>query len=115
MRQLLPRALDRLDRELDDGLNGWRVVLAVLKLAGVDIHNLGEVGPDDVIGVLNAETEARVKSIEAQYGPTDYERAQALVKLDQLAASLPREVDGTPPLALPEPDGDRGVAPVGTF
>ena len=107
LRQLLPRALDRLDRELDDGQNGWRVALEVLKLAGVgSLPNLGDIGPDDAVAVLDAEAKERVTSLEVRFGPSDYERAQALVKLDGLAAELPRDLDDTARLALPEPGID---------
>ena len=102
LRQLLPRALDRLDRELDDGQNGWRVALDLLKLAGVmTLRHLGDVGPEDAIGVIDAEAKARVTSIEARYGLSDYDRGQALHKLDELAAALPRETEGATHLALP--------------
>jgi len=36
LRALLPRALDRLERELEEGTGGWKVALSVLEISGLN-------------------------------------------------------------------------------
>ena len=60
LRSLLPKALEVLERELDDGPNSYRAALKVLELAGLatakgDASMTG-TGPDDPDEIIRAES-----------------------------------------------------------
>lgn len=59
LRCLLPKAVDRLERALD-GPNGWRVALALVKLAGQELHPEGPTEVEDLIEVRAARSERRL-------------------------------------------------------
>jgi hypothetical protein len=63
LRSLLPKALEVLERELDDGPNSYRAALKVLELAGLatakgDASMTG-TGPDDPDEIIDAEIRRR--------------------------------------------------------
>lgn len=98
LRGLLPRALDRLESELDEGPNGCKVALALLDITGLDfsstkqqslgISGIGSTDPEAII-------EARARALRPDPldellcgGPvTASERAAAEAELDRLLES----------------------------
>jgi len=64
LRGLLPKALDRIEAELDQE-HGWRVALRLLDVVGVGKAGLGAIGPDNP-----AEIEADDREAAYQFAAT---------------------------------------------
>jgi hypothetical protein len=90
LRALVPKALDALEGGLA-GPEGWKVALAVLKLAGVTSESTPKFGPETLTAVLDAEGSRR-NSAEAFAG---YHRPELTAR--QLASELYRELEGVDP------------------
>jgi Homeodomain-like domain len=63
LRSLLPKALEVLERELDEGPNSWRAALKVLEMAGFaaagGAQGVAAIGPDDPQEIVDAEIRRR--------------------------------------------------------
>lgn len=53
VRALVPLALDRLEKALDDPDDGMKAALALVKLAGLERRDVVDIGPTGVEGVLD--------------------------------------------------------------
>lgn len=53
VRALVPLALDRLEKALDDPDDGLKAALALVRLAGLERRDVADIGSTDVEGVLN--------------------------------------------------------------
>jgi len=98
LRAMLPRALDRLERELEEGPGGWRVAVSLLEMTGLGSpgrgahETLGSVG----IGSTNAESIIEAEARARRPDPLDellrgepvnsFERERAGAELARLAA-----------------------------
>ena len=86
---LLARAIDRLDGELE-GEHGWRVALEIVKLGK---PRGGEVGPTDPLEILDAEARRRRPNrLENLVDPPASEAERAAVLQEMLARA--RELEG---------------------
>jgi hypothetical protein len=93
LRGLLPRALERIEQELD-GPNGWRVALHLLKIVGLDTERgktygtIG-IGPSSPEKIIDEEVRRRRGSIVDILGDigeptiTDADRRQVLADFER--------------------------------
>jgi hypothetical protein len=58
MRALLPKAMERLERELDSK-HGWKIALEVLKLIKIESSHIKNIGHDDADKILTEQAEKR--------------------------------------------------------
>ena len=85
LRELLPRAVERLAEELD-GPNGWRIALRLVEQAGLTQPrgvSLGAVGATDPEAVIDTVIQARYDPVArlGRYPVGDYERRQLVAEL----------------------------------
>jgi hypothetical protein len=93
LRGLLPRALERIERELD-GPNGWRVALHLLKIVGLDTERgktygtIG-IGPSSPEKIIDEEVRRRRGSPDDELrdliegSVTETDRARVMADLDR--------------------------------
>ena len=91
LRDLLPRAVERLAVELD-GPNGWRIALRLVEQAGLtqpEGVSLGAVGATDPEAVIDAVIQARYDPVArlGRYPVGDYERRQLVAELSARLAT----------------------------
>ncbi len=91
LRALIPKALDTLERELEQGEMGPRLALQILKLAGLERLG-GSIGPDDPEQIIDAEVRRRratqnvdLSDILSGGAIIDTERAAVVADLDEKA------------------------------
>jgi hypothetical protein len=94
LRELLPRAVERLEAELD-GPNGWRIALRLVEQAGLTQPqgiSLGAVGATEAAAILDDILHARFDPVAhlGRYPVGDYERRQLVA---ELTARLATESD----------------------
>lgn len=76
IRALLPRAIERLEKELDCE-NGWKVSMEILKLVGIEGSQFKTFGHLEADKILSEEAENRVKD-EMFSVTSDYTKEQIL-------------------------------------
>lgn len=87
LRELLPRAVERLESELD-GPNGWRIALRLLEItgatrpAGTDLGRYG-IGATDAQAIIDGMLQARANPLAflGQFEVSDYQRQALLTEL----------------------------------
>lgn len=95
VRALIPRAIDRLEAELDRPA-GWRVALKLMEIAG--LTELGKVGPSDADTIIDEVAQSRRITplmemfADSDGGPmTAQERAEAVAWLQERAAAMEQQ------------------------
>lgn len=80
LRSLLPKALKAIEEELESGENRLKVALEVVKMAGIQVNNVGPTDPDAIVAEEARERDLQMMQGLALGGPDLNRMYQELVE-----------------------------------
>ncbi|MES5265451.1 helix-turn-helix domain-containing protein [Priestia megaterium] len=76
MRALVPKAIEKLEKEIE-GLNGWKVSMEIIKIAGINGEYIMDTGKDSSDKILNDLAQKR--ATEEMYGSINDDTKQQIL------------------------------------